>query len=199
MIRAGTAEQINWGDGNWIFLDVGFSGKVRSCGLVIGDGVPKCLKFSDAKAEIERAIANCSVSRLVIEAPLSVCFDRHGNPTGRSIEIQDDQRRYWYVGPGCSVMIASFYLINKLSMLTEKVSIDLFEGFVSYKSAKRSDHREDVLALRDVVRDPGKFRGSIYTADQLKKDPADELFSAFRVLGLDCGVPAVIKPPPILS
>jgi hypothetical protein len=199
MIRAGTAEQINWGDGNWIFLDVGFSNNVRSCGLVIGSGVPKCLKFSDAKAEVERAIANCSVSHLVIEAPLSVCFDQRGNPTGRSIEIQDDQRRYWYVGPGCSVMIASFYLINELSRLTEGSSVVLFEGFVSYKSAKRTGHREDVLALRDVVRDPNRFRESIYTADQLKKDPADELFSAFRVLGLDCGVPTVIKPSPILS
>ncbi len=96
-------------------------------------------------------------------------------------------------------MIATFYLINELSRLTEGVSIVLFEGFVSYKSAKRNGHRADVMALRDVVRDPHKFRKSIYTADQLKKNPADELFSAFRVLGLDCGVPAVIKPSPTQS
>jgi hypothetical protein len=42
MIEAGTAQQIAWGDGNWVFLDIGFSGTKRTCGLAIGDGEPCC-------------------------------------------------------------------------------------------------------------------------------------------------------------
>jgi hypothetical protein len=193
MIHPGKRSQIGWGDGNWIFLDIGFSGKARTCGLLVGDGVPRCLKFADAKSEIKSAIANSPVVNLVIEAPLSVCFDPQGNPSGRSIEIENSKSRYWYVGPGCSVMVAAMYLLRELSS-ADQGSIRLFEAFVSYKLGKKSNHQEDVIAMRQVVRYPARFQSAIYEGDQLKRNQSDTLFSAFKVLGLDFGVPAVIKP-----
>jgi hypothetical protein len=194
VIQAGTASQIRWGSGNWIFLDIGFSSKNRSCGLLAREGDPRCLTFAEAKAEVKMFVAKSAVSNLVIEAPLSVCFDQSGNPSGRSIEIEGSKPRYWYTGPGCAVMVASMYLLRDLECATKKATIRLFEGFVSFKSEKPSGHQADVLALRSVVRDPRKFHDSLFEAHQLKRNQADELFSAFRVLGMDCGIPAVIKP-----
>ena len=194
MIHAGKRSQIDWGDGNWIFLDIGFSGSARTCGLLVGDGAPQCLKFADAKSEVQRLVASSPMFNLVIEAPLSVSFDSRGNPTGRSIEIENSKTRYWYVGPGCSVMVATMYLLRDLKPADDNGSIRLFEGFVSYKLGKKSNHQEDVKAVREVVRHPARFGSDIYEADQLKRNQSDELFSAFRVLGLDFGVPAVIKP-----
>jgi hypothetical protein len=193
MISAGTTAQVEWGDGNWIFLDIGFSSKKKSCGLLVRDGKPRCLTFAAATAEITKEIARTAASNLVIEAPLSVCFDSSGNPKRRSIEIQVALARYWYMGLGCAVMVASMYLLREVSALTEP-SVRLFEGFVSYKSAERSDHLQDVLDLQAVVRDPIKFADSIYEADRLKEGPDDILRSAFSVMGMDCEVPTVIKP-----
>jgi len=194
MIQAGKAAQIKWGSGDWIFLDIGFASKARSCGFLVGDGNPRCVTFAEASAQIKDACTRSRALNLVIEAPLSVCFDCLGNPTGRSIEVEGLQARYWYTGPGCAVMVASMYLLRDLDSKASNASVRLFEGFVSYKSEKPSDHRQDVLALRNVVRDPHRFHTSIYSADRLKRNEADVLCGAFRVLGLDCGIPAVIKP-----
>ena len=199
MIHAGKRAQINWGDGNWIFLDIGFSGRARTCGLLVGDGAPQCLQFADAILGIKRAIASSPTFNLVIEAPLSVSFNAGGNPTGRSIELEGSRARYWYVGPGCSVMVATMYLLRDLTSADGEKSIRLFEGFVSYKLEKKSSHQDDVIAMRHVVRNPVKFQSAIYEGDQLKRSQSDQLFSAFRVLGVDFGVPAVIKPATIGS
>jgi hypothetical protein len=194
MIHAGSAAQVQWGDEDWIFLDIGFSSKDRSCGLLVGGGSPECVTFADAKVKIIQETTKATALNLVIEAPLSVCFNRFGNPTGRKIEIEGAQARRWYTGPGCAVMVASTYLLREL--WATGTSIRLFEGFVSYKgkATKRNNHRQDVLDLRSVVSDPLRFQNSIYGSDELKQDPTDNLVSAFCVAGLDCGVPAVIKP-----
>jgi hypothetical protein len=96
-------------------------------------------------------------------------------------------------------MVATMYLLYGLRV--KETPIRLFEGFVSYKDkfTKRSNHQQDVELLRSVVKDPLKFPNSISGADQLRENPADDLFSAFRVAGLDCGVPAVIKPNKIIA
>jgi hypothetical protein len=46
MIEPGTPQQIKWGDGNWIFLDIRFSGSQKTCGLVIGETTPGCVDFA---------------------------------------------------------------------------------------------------------------------------------------------------------
>ncbi len=198
MIEAGKPGQISWGDGNWIFLDIGFSGasgaRGKTCGLVIGTSEPECVAFDQAKARIVQHIVDArSAVNLVIEAPLSVCFTRMGNPAGRSIERKDDgTQRFWFTGPGSAVMVAAMYLIRGIMDAAPSATIRLFEAFISYKKAgARSDHRQEASMLRDVVmrsREPI----CIVSGDPLKSCPDDELCSAFRVIGLDCGVPAVI-------
>jgi hypothetical protein len=196
MIEAGDKSQIRWGEGNWIFLDIGFANQRPSCGLAIRDDSPTCLCFADAtKRVIEELRKSQSGLNLVVEAPLSVCFDSFGNPKPRRIEKDGKKGRYWYVGPGCVVMVAATYLIRAIHQTRPDVPVRLFEGFVSFKDkSSRNRDKEDVRRLREVVRNPRKFSDSIYTADQLS-DTTDSLCSAFTVAGMDCGIPVVIKVP----
>ena len=194
MITAGTAEQISWGGGSWICLDIGFSSTKKSCGLIIGDGEAKCVDFADAQARIVQHVSTAnSVVNLVIEAPLSVAF-RNGLPVPRSIERKDDKSRAWYVGPGCAVMVAAMYLIKEIASACSGRELRLFEAFISYKEpGLKSDHAKEAQMLRDIVR--GQKRGPdirIIGANELKQRAEDQLASAFSVMGMDCGVPAVL-------
>src|SRR5579862_5910591 len=115
MLVAGRVEEIVWGSGNWVFLDIGFS-KGRTCGIAFGDEEPVKASFAEAVRELLRRIPGLWPEvNLVIEAPLSAAFDSLGNPTGRSIERESDGRtRYWYIGAGCVVMTAAMYLLRSL-------------------------------------------------------------------------------------
>jgi hypothetical protein len=197
MIGAGSRDQIKWGDGNWVFLDIGFSSSERSCGLLIGGAEPQAVRFGEAEQKIIGHIrAGKRPTNLVIEAPLSVCFNKCGNPTGRRFEKEVVERktttRYWHVPLGCSVMVAAMYLVRSLSIELPSNRIRLFEGFVSFK-VKPTDHLADVLALRQVVKSPNDFADCIISADDMRVDPSDRIVSAFQVCGQDCGIPAVIK------
>jgi hypothetical protein len=195
---AGIREQITWGDGNWLFLDIGFSANKSSSGLLIGDGEPRTWQFGDASRRIiDHVKRAASPTNLVIEAPLSVCFNKSGNPTGRLIERQSvegkTRTRYWHAGLGCAVMVAAMYLLRDIADATPANQVRLFEGFVSYKDrALRNDHSDDVLLLREVVKDPKRFADCIVGAEMLCGS-ADKIVSAFKVCGIDCDVPPVIK------
>jgi hypothetical protein len=196
MIEAGDKSYVHWSNGIWVFLDIGFARDARTCGLLIGNGTPSCVQFGEAKRQIVRLIqVSNSLVNLVIEAPLSVCFSSGGNPKGRAIEKEGSKTRYWYNGLGCAIMVASMYLIRDIHDAKLPTRVRLFEGFVSYKRRDvKSDHKRDVLILRNVICDPIKFADSIYDSSQLKQHPTDVLSCAFCVAGLECGVPAVIKP-----
>jgi hypothetical protein len=97
------------------------------------------------------------------------------------------------LGLGCAVMVAAMYLIRQLVDARPASRVRLFEGFVSYKDrAIGMDHRADVLLLREVVKDPERFSDCIISADNLRR-AGDKIVSAFKVCGMDCGVPPVIK------
>ena len=198
MIEAGTTHQVCWGDGNWVFLDCGFSSKRPTCGIVIGNDAPELMTFGKARRTILEHIrrSNGPVS-LVLEAPLSVAFSKEGNPRPRSLEREvangKTRTRYWYNGLGTTVMISAMYLVSDIMNLSQ--SVRLFEGFVSYKErTAKSDHCKDVRLLRQVVRDPERFSDSIFAADSLRINHDDDVFSAFKILGLECGIPTIIKP-----
>lgn len=197
MIRAGQKSDIQWNSGPWVFLDIGFSAKQKSCGLLVGDGSPQCLTFADARRRIlDQLTPSSSLVNLVIEAPLSVSFDSRGNPTGRTVERFKGKTRPWYVGPGCAVMVAAIYLVRAIEDTQACTMIRLFEGFVSYKDRPHkgnSSHQNDVLLLREAVQAPEKHAQSLFDPDQLKSVPTDSIRSAFYIMGLDCGVPVVIK------
>lgn len=194
MIRAGRIDEVSPTSGTWVFLDIGFANKAKSCGLLLGEGKPQEVTFNDAILSICDFInkSNAPVN-LVIEAPLSVTFDIHGNPKGRSIEKQDKKTRYWYVSLGTTVMVAAIYLVKAIYDSKPNNEVRLFEGFVSFKdSSAKSNHSNDVLILRDIVNNSHVDTKAIVSPDDLRKDTTDKIQSAFLVAGLDFGIPPIL-------
>jgi hypothetical protein len=198
VIEPGTCDQIRWDDDTWIIWDVGFGEHVKSSGLLMPHMEPECFRFSRAKHLIVEHVRNAkTLTNLVIEAPLSVCFNKDGNPTPRvsveRVEVQGKTEfRRWYQAGG--IMIAAMYVIRAIADASPKQPVRLFEGFVSYKTKKvRSNHCRDVILLREVIKEPEKFSECIYSSESLQGDPTNNIESAFMLCGIDCGVPAVIK------
>jgi hypothetical protein len=194
MIRAGKIPEITSSSGDWLILDIGFSNQSASCGLLINQGKAEELRFNEAKEKICTFIQQGeSPINLMIEAPLSVSFDMEGNPKGRSIEKQGGKTRYWYVGLGCTVMVAALYLVRSISNVSTNAEVRLFEGFVSFKNRSvSSNHSRDVELLREVVDSPERLSHFIVDPSTLKMDSTDRLESAFCVAGIDTGVPPII-------
>jgi hypothetical protein len=198
MIVPGKPSDVVWGKGNWIILDIGFSGRSdnrgRTCGLIIGKDDPTHLSFADAKRAVVSAICGSqSEINLMIEAPLSVSF-RNGLPATRLVEREGSQSRSWFTGAGCAVMVASMYLLREISQSEPAVTVRLFEGFVSFKDrAQKSDHKYDAKLLKEALQYPERYSGSIISENDLKEQTNDDLMSAFSVMGLDYGVPVVVK------
>ena len=186
--------QVAWGGGKWIFLDIGFSSTKRTCGFAFGNEAPSRLSFGEGRRKVLERIRTCQGTvSLVIEAPLSVCFNTIGNPKGRRIERQDGQHRYWHSPVGCMVMAAALYLIRGMYDANLNSELRVFEGFVSFKKGTgASDHEKDVRQLREIVRNSQDYQDCIYTSDDLIIDTGDTLQNAFRVSGMDFGIPAVI-------
>ncbi|MDH4241392.1 MAG: hypothetical protein OEW48_17680 [Phycisphaerae bacterium] len=197
MIYAGKVNDISWAKGIWLILDIGFSNNKKTCGIVLGDNKADKLKFNDAIDEVVRIATEKPLLNLVIEAPLSVAFDRLGNPKARSIEKKGVENRLWYVGPGCAVLVAAMYLMRKLYDSRPAADIKLFEGFVSYKSkAARSSHLGDVELLRKAIKSRRTLKHHVIKPGDLKIDRDDNIRSAFEVMNMkdiDPGIPPVIK------
>ena len=195
MIYAGTRQHLNVESGSWIITDIGFSNRKHTCGLSFDLADPVCVNFSDLKSSVTEHIRRAqSTCNLLIEAPLSVAFDRHQNPIGRSIEKEGSKTRYWYVGLGCAVMTAALYLVRAIHDAKLANDVRLFEGFVTYKSKDEdSNHDADVRLLREVVYDPKKYSNCIFDENSLKMTKDSRVVNAFEVAGLSTGVPLLIK------
>jgi hypothetical protein len=197
MISSGKVKDISWTKGTWLILDVGFSSSRKTCGIILGDNKADKLKFNDATDEVVRIARNKSLLNLVIEAPLSVAFDRSGNPKARSIEKEGGKNRLWYVGPGCAVLVAAMYLMKKLYDSHPSAEIRLFEGFVSYKSkATRSGDVKDVELLRKAIKARRTPKHHIIRPEELTIARDDNIRSAFELMDMkdmDFGIPPVIK------
>jgi len=194
MIRAGKKEEIRRDSGNWVIIDIGFANRAPSCGLLFENSKPIEVRFNQAVNSIcDHLAATITPTNLVIEAPLSVAFDIHGNPKGRAIEKRKGKTRYWYAGLGCAVMVSALYLVRSIVDIKSKSEVRLFEGFVSFKgSSKKSNHTNDVKLLMEVIDNPYLFADSIFTSAELKMDDSDRLQSAFLVAGIDAGIPPII-------
>jgi hypothetical protein len=195
MIRAGTLAEANRNSGEWVFIDLGFAKEAKSCGLLIGENDPEELTFSDM---INSMLNIIGLSRkplnLLIEAPLSIAFDEHGNPTGRAIEKRGRQFRYWYLGLGCCVLVAATYLLRSIHNTRPRREVRLFEGFASFKPRrKRSSHSNDILKLREAIWSDGTKCGEIVPPHRLAASPNHKLCSAFEVAGMDFGIPTVVE------
>jgi hypothetical protein len=194
MIRAGLPFEANPTSGEWVFVDLGFAQAAKSCGLLVGDGKPREVSFSQLRTEVLEIVAACGKPlNLLIEAPLSVAFNEKGNPTGRKIERREKQTRYWYVGLGCSVLVAATYLLRSIHDARPVREIRLFEGLASFKPKDaRSSHGEDVLNLRKIIWEGASKSGCIVPPQNLAASQGDIVLSAFLVAGMDFGVPTVV-------
>ena len=150
--------------------------------------------FPEAQRRILDHLAGArSITKLMIEAPLSVSF-RNGRPAPRSVERRDGKNRFWYVGAGCAVMVASMYLLKAIDSASPPCGVRLFEALISYKDQEARSGPYEAELLRDAVRDRKRHPVQIVPADHLKEQSTDEraLSARFGVIGLDCGVPSVV-------
>lgn len=189
-IRAGYVSEISKESGDWLFVDVGFASKRKSCGILKNDGQPVNLTF--------RAMVECVVNEaqsvtdrplnLLLEAPLSSAFNKDGNPTGRNGELKGGRHRYWYESSGVTMVVATGYLLRALVECGVQREVRLFEGFVSFKDRDNpSSHEDDVEALREVVWN--QHMCSIVSPADLKREATDKLVSAHRFAGMDFDIP----------
>ena len=192
-------KDVSRNSGQWVFVDIGFSRESRTCGFAVDDYPPEELTFGSLVQRTLDVVRSASRPvNLLLEAPLSVAFNKDGNPTGRRIEKRGSQVRYWYVGPASVVLIAATYLLRQLHESAHKepggiAPIRLFEGFASFKERSvRSSHVDDVSDLRNVAWGRAETPGKVVWADDLKMNQADSLCSAFAVSGMDLGVPPVV-------
>lgn len=193
-IRAATIAEASRSSGDWVFVDLGFASRARSCGLLVGGGEAQTLSFSELQnAILALCIKQSKPLNVLLEAPLSVAFGPNGNPIGRSVEKRNGQTRYWYVGLGCSVLVAATYLLRSINDLPVTREIRLFEGLVSFKQKSiPSSHTQDVTALREVIWTHDPSKGRIVSPEALVSNQGDRVFSAFRVANMDFGIPPVV-------
>lgn len=195
-IRTGTLSETQFGSGDWLVVDVGFSKQSASCGFLGSDNDPQEVTFGELVKLITKETLNSKKAplNLLIEAPLSIAFNKNGNPTGRRIEKRDTQTRYWYVGPGCCVLVATTHLLRQVLSSVPRREIRLFEGLASFKERGHSHtHSSDVTRLRQAIIDPKDARSEWVQPKDLRVLETDRLESAFSVSGMDFSIPPVLN------
>ena len=201
-IRAGFVWEICKDSGEWVIVDLGFSARKRSCGIWTKANCACVVEFGqcvDRVIEEARKAASKPLN-LLLEAPLSVAFNKRGNPTRRRCDTsKDGKHRDWYVNAGATTLTAADHLLRKLNGCQIKRDVRLFEGFVSFKETKSqatpsknriNPHERDVLLLKSAVWD--RKNACIFAPDKLKQKKDDTVQSAFAFLCKDL-VPPVIR------
>jgi hypothetical protein len=159
---AGSLEDVKKID-NWFIVDIGFSNNKESCGIVTvksnGEHTKDEIHYGAMVEKIQEFVGEIKEGKsigLIIEAPLSIAFNntpgkvKDGNPVGRKgIEKDDTSTRYWYVGAGAAVTLATINFLHKIKHEIGSKNVYLFEGLVSFKTdtKKELSHQRDALAL----------------------------------------------------
>ena len=204
-IRAGTIDELKQGTGDWLFVDVGFSSTDKSCGVLKNEERPRTMKFGNlVKCLVKETQTTTKLPlNLLLEAPLSIAFDQHGDPTRRSTDKEGKEYRDWWYNAGASMVVATGHLLRRVKDSGIRRDVRLFEGFASFKSVRpawcriecfsKSDwpHIEDLLRLRCAAWDPKPE--SVTCPDKLKTEKSNRPSSAFAFAGMDFGVPPVVK------
>jgi hypothetical protein len=189
---------------DWLFVDMGFSRDRKSCGYLF---VPASTGASEGGAQAEAVTFGVLTQKLValaaqdgvpihlvLEAPLSAAFGSDGNPLGRVCEKQDAKTRYWYAGLGCSVLVASLYLLRSLVASAPQREVRIFEGLVSFKSdTMPTDHVADVKDLMQVVWSGGTVGGRFRLPEALESGGDAVIESILALLGLDPTPPPIVE------
>ena len=223
-ISAGSVNDILKDSGQWMIVDIGFSTRESSCGVWTGTGEPDAVTsgelyavtFGELKRKVIQEAEKAYPSRLnlLLEAPLSVTFNKDGNPTRRLCDQyvikKKPNHRDFYVNAGASTLIAADHLLRALRTSDRQGDVRLFEGFVSFKSkGTESSDIWDALKLKATVCNPttactshphklgqaGEWiqtSACIFGPEQLTKQRGDRVQSAFAFLSKDL-IPPVIR------
>jgi hypothetical protein len=185
-----------------IAVDLGFAEQDESCGLAWrgeGESGQAACTFGGCGRRIAELIATGSHRRaaLIVEAPLSGCFNADGNPVARDYGEQRanggslESGRGWYYGAGACVALGAVFFLRRLRdvLAIGDVTIVLFEGFVSFKATK-SEHVEDARKLLDA------FIGDELGGYTVRAPTGGAMVTALDVLGESAdGAPLVLMPP----
>ncbi len=192
-IRAGEVSEVKKEPGEWLFVDVGFSSKGLTCGVVEGERTPEAKTFGGlVDLVVQKAKKIGEPLNLLLEAPLSAAFNEACNPTGRSFEKSEDgQHPYWYENAGGVLIVATGHLLRAVVDCERQREVRLFEGFVSFTpKGDKSTDTYDALSLRKAVWNTTS--ASLFGPGDLKMKESDTLKSALAFAGMDFGIPPVV-------
>ncbi|MCH8275489.1 MAG: hypothetical protein IH851_11945 [Armatimonadetes bacterium] len=203
-IRSGTIDELRAHTGDWLFIDIGFARGKKTCGYLLvraggelaGTEHPaKAVTYGSLTREVVLLVQKEGPPlHFVIEAPLSVAFGADGNPLGRTAEKRDNQTRYWYVGLGCSVLVASLYLMQAVIEAKPAREVRMFEGLVSFRDRfEKSDHAADVEALKQVVWSGGNGHGMFREPAAVDCQGGSHIASTMALLDLDSTPPPIVE------
>lgn len=115
-------------------VDLGFSGKSRSCGVASFDGKgprsPVKRTFRECVDDIATHVHRHGDSVLVIEAPLSACFNARGNPCARGAFEGAPKPRWWSLCAGATMALVAQYHLRFVQQHSGDGTLHLIEGFV---------------------------------------------------------------------
>ncbi|WP_415406788.1 hypothetical protein ACLHDG_13620 [Sulfurovum sp. CS9] len=184
---------------NWFIVDVGYSNSRKSCGVVIVRNneviEKKDIVFSGMKEKFQKFYDKCENEKigLILEAPLSMAFDKNKNPLGRKeLEKEEGVTRYWYYGAGATVTLGALEFINRIKNILT-CNIYLFEGFVSFKkneneNRKKDEHWKDAMLLYKSIKN-----NKLHEENIVPKDGERYIFIG-DYLNLEInGIPPIVK------
>ena len=219
-ISAGSVNDIHMDSGHWMIVDIGFSTRDPKCGVWTLTGGFDSMTFAALQRRVIQEAEDAYPSRLnlLIEAPLSVAFNRHGNPSRRlcdEIVINNKPaHRDFYVNAGATTLIAADHFLRALLWSQRHGEVRLFEAHVSFKTKDNpSSEYEDVMKLKEIVCNPTTAciahphtvgssgnsihsRACIFSPEQLRKPQGDCVQCAFAFLNKHLVPPVIrINPP----
>ena len=115
-------------------VDLGFSSTSRSCGFASFDGKgplsPVKRTFRECVDDVATHVHRHGDSVLVIEAPLSACFNDRGNPCARGPFEKAPKPRWWSLRAGATMALAAQYFLRFVLQRLGDGTLHLVEGFV---------------------------------------------------------------------
>ncbi len=123
-------------------VDLGFSGKARSCGVAATHDAqtvrPPAQRFGECVSMVIDFAREHGEIVLVVEAPLSATFDPRGNPAPRGDFERSPRARWWSLGAGAAMALAAQHFLSAIHESTSDRTVHLAEGFVV--GADSGDH-----------------------------------------------------------
>jgi len=173
-----------------IVVDLGFSTKKPTCGLrPPGDAPARNRSFGPMARGVRRFLLDHPSAVLVLEAPLSGCFETNGNPRRRGTwEDADEENgaKGWYHGAASTVALAAQRLLTLLAEDPDLRgrTIPLAEAFLT-RAVPIDDHAEVAQSIYDhfPVVEPLWIDGGVVLHPAVPEPPGIWVFTA-QNLGL---------------